>query len=201
MNQALYHTLREQIVEQLRHDVLNGQLAEGEPLREQKLAARFGISRGPIRDALLQLTQEGLLVAQPNRGVRVGPRLGPAIRPLVVELRRRIEAFAVEQAMAKDGADDLAELEAILARFKAACRAGTMPEVVKHDMAFHRWIVERVGDADLLALWLSVVVRMRLQYTRHRSLMESFREHLAVVEALRAKDQAAAVKALEANIQ
>ena len=98
-NSTVYRTIREQIVEQIRNDVLSGEIAAGESLREQKLAERFGVSRGPIRDALLQLTQEGLLVAQPNRGVRVGQGPSELIQPLVVALRRRIEAFALETVL------------------------------------------------------------------------------------------------------
>ena len=67
------HTIREQIADHIRADILSGQLLEGEQLREQLLAERFGVSRGPIRDVLLQLTQEGLLISKRNCGVRVGP--------------------------------------------------------------------------------------------------------------------------------
>lgn len=197
---VVYRTIREQIVEQLRNEVLSGEIAEGESLREQKLAARFGVSRGPIRDALLQLTQEGLLSAEPNRGVRVsgGPSL--AIQPLVVETRRRIECFALETIFASVTADDLRSLDEVLARFKTACERGDMKEVVERDLALHRWIVERAGDADLTAMWLQVIVRMRLRYTRHKTLLDSYREHKRVVDAIRKRDRAAALAALEANI-
>ena len=198
---AVYRTIREQIVEQLRKEVLSGELAEGDPLREQSLARRFGVSRGPIRDALLQLTQEGLLVSRPNCGVKVGPTPSRAIQPLVVDLRRRIETFALERASVKLTEADLDELSALLARFRAACKHGAMAEVVEHDMAFHRWIVERAGEPDLVAVWLPILLRMRLRYTRHRNLMESYREHKAVVDALRRGDRKAAVRALAANIQ
>ena len=197
---VVYRTIREQIVEQLRNEVLSGEIAEGESLREQKLATRFGVSRGPIRDALLQLTQEGLLSAEPNRGVRVsgGPSL--AIQPLVVETRRRIERFALETIFDALTAEDLRSLDEVLARFKTACERGDMKEVVERDLALHRWIVERAGDADLTAMWLQVIVRMRLRYTRHKTLLDSYREHKRVVDAIRKRDRAAALAALEANI-
>jgi DNA-binding GntR family transcriptional regulator len=67
--QVLIRSTREQITDRLREDIFSGRLAEGERLQEAKLAERFGVSRGPIREALAQLTQEGLLEAKPNRGV------------------------------------------------------------------------------------------------------------------------------------
>jgi DNA-binding GntR family transcriptional regulator len=200
-NGTLYRTLREQIVEQIRSDVLTGRIAEGDALREQALAKRFGVSRGPIRDALLQLTQEGLLVSRPNCGVKVGPAPSAAIQSLIVDMRRKTEAHALRRVFAEMNEDDLAELDAILAAFRAACKAGDMPSVVLHDMAFHRWFIERTGDADLLAVWLPVITRMRLRYTRHANLLESYHEHAAVLDAIRRRDRQAAVKALETNIQ
>jgi DNA-binding GntR family transcriptional regulator len=197
---VVYRTIREQIVEQLRSEVLSGEIAEGESLREQKLAARFGVSRGPIRDALLQLTQEGLLIAEPNRGVRVSGGPSQMIQPLVVETRRRIERFALDAVFDKLTADDNRALDEVLSRFKSACEKGEMKEVVERDLALHRWIVERVGDADLLAMWLQVIVRMRLRYTRHKTLLDSYREHKRVVDAIKKRDRTTALASLEANI-
>ena len=64
----VFRTIREQIADRIRADVIAGRLAEGTNLREQALAKQYGVSRAPIRDALLQLTQEGLLIAKPNCG-------------------------------------------------------------------------------------------------------------------------------------
>jgi DNA-binding GntR family transcriptional regulator len=197
---SVYHTIREQIVERLREEVLSGEIAEGESLREQSLATRFGVSRGPIRDALLQLTQEGLLIGQPNRGVKVGRGPSQSVQPIVVTMRRQIESFALTQIIDKLTAEDEIALNGIVARFKSACENGSLPSLVKHDMALHRWIVERPGEPDLVALWLSTVMRMRLRYSRHASLMESYEEHRAIAEAIIARDLPAALTALGKNI-
>ncbi len=195
----VHRTIREQIATHLRYAVLSGELGEGAALREQSLAQRFGVSRGPIRDALLQLTQEGLLVAEQNRGVRVR-RPDPAIRSLVVGMRRKIESFAL-RGLCQRGDEALIFFAENLALFQAACMRGDMAEVVEHDMAFHRHIVENGGGADLVAMWVPVVTQMMLPYSRHRDLMDSYREHEAVVEALRGSDEAVALKCLRANIQ
>ena len=68
----VYRTIREQIADRIRADVLSGRIEPGTSLREVLLAKKYGVSRAPIRDALLQLSQEGLLVAKPNCGVKVG---------------------------------------------------------------------------------------------------------------------------------
>ena len=195
----VHRTIREQVAAHLRHAVLSGELGEGEALREQSLAQHFGVGRGPIRDALLQLTQEGLLVAEQNRGVRVR-RPDPAIRALVVGLRRKIESFALK-GLSRLGDESPIFFAENLALFQATCRRGDMAEVVEHDMAFHRFIVENGGGADLVAVWVPVVTQMMLPYSRHRDLMDSYREHEAVVEALRRGDSAAALECLRANIQ
>lgn len=196
----VHRTIREQVATHLRHAVLAGQLGEGEMLREEPLAQRFGVSRGPIRDALLQLTQEGLLVAEQNRGVRVRCP-DPEIRPLVVETRRNIESFAIEKLCTSGDEEALVFFAENLKRFHSACQSGDMAEVVEHDMAFHRHIVECGGGSDLVSIWVPLLTHMMLPYSRHRDLMDSYREHEAVVEALRRNEQTAALECLRANIQ
>lgn len=173
----VFRTVREQGVDRIRVDVISGRLAEGTSLREQALAKQYGVSRAPIRDALLQLTQEGLLVAKPNCGVRVGSASSDEIQPLVVELRRKIEVFALRKVFAKLTDTDIDRLDDTVQRLRTACESEDLAEVVQHDMALHRYILEAPGNANLLAMWLPIVSRMFLHYSRHRNMMESYRDH------------------------
>lgn len=197
---SVYRTIREQIANRLRNELLAGQFEHGAPLREAKLAERFGVSRGPIRDALLQLTQEGLLVAHPNAGVKVSPAPSDAIRPLVVELRKQIEGYAMEAIFDSITADDIRLWEERLAGIRAGCESGDFATLVEHDMAFHRSIIERTGDPDLLAIWLPIIARMMLHYSRHTDWMQCYAEHERIVTAIKSGDKQAAVTALQANI-
>jgi DNA-binding GntR family transcriptional regulator len=202
MNETpVFRTIREQVADRIRADVLSGRLSAGTSLREQSLARQYGVSRAPIRDALLQLTQEGLLVAKPNCGVKVGSASGEEIQPLVVELRRKIELFALRKVFARLTQTDIDRLDETVERLRVACQKEDLSEIVRHDMALHRYILERTGNADLLAIWLPIVSRMFLHYSRHRNLMESHREHAAIVDAIRRRDRKAARKALVENIQ
>lgn len=194
-------TIREQIAARLRGEVLTGRFVEGEPLREQSLAERFGVSRGPIRDVLLQLSQEGLLVARPNCGVTVGKLPSPEDRPLMVRLRRDIEVFALDRIFDQLDDDDVTQWEQMAVLFKQACKRGDMAHVVELDMAFHRSIVARAEDGNLVPVWLPIVTRMMLRYSRHHDLSESHAEHAAIVDAIRRRRKADAKRLLKQHIQ
>jgi DNA-binding GntR family transcriptional regulator len=195
------HTIREQIADHIRADILSGQLSEGEQLREQLLAKRFGVSRGPVRDVLLQLTQEGLLVSKRNCGVRVSPAPDEWIQPLAVDLRQRVEIFALRKVIKALNEDAIEYLGEMVERLRRACKRGDLAAIVKHDMGFHRYILEMTGDENLVAMWLPIVQRMMLHYTRHEDMMESHREHAAILNAIRSKDVKRATAALKQNIQ
>lgn len=200
-NNPLARTLREQIADRIRSDVLSGRLEKGSSLREQSLAKQYGVSRAPIRDALLQLTQEGLLEAKPNCGVRVGSAAAEELQPLIVELRRETEIFALELVFDRLTEEDCDKLDATVESLRKACEAQDLSQVVHHDMALHRYILDVAGSSDLIAIWLPIVSRMMLHYSRHVDMMESHREHAEIVKAIRAKDRKASIAALTANIQ
>ena len=65
-------TMRDQICDAIRGEIIAGKLTQNQPIREQTFASRFGVSRNSVRDAFLQLSQEGILFYSPNRGVRPG---------------------------------------------------------------------------------------------------------------------------------
>lgn len=200
----VYRSIPEQIVEQLRLEIMTGQFDAGTPLREQELSARFRVSRGPVRDALLKLGQDGLVTARPNAGAAVAARPNESIRPLITDIRRRIEGFALTSIFAGGGAERLARLETrlglILDQIRHACERGDVPALVAGDVNFHEEIMTCYGDPDLLALWRRVIMRMLMRYDRFDDLLDSFAEHRRIYRALAARDEAAALRALRANI-
>lgn len=197
----LYRTLPEQIADLLRQEVLSGKLKPGDPLREIEVSQRFAVSRGPIREALRQLTQDGLLVLEPNKGVRVAPATSDSVRPLVAGLRRDIECFVLNSLFDSINLADLEAWEAIVEDIRDACERGDIDALVEHDLRFHRALIMRHGDHDIVALWQPVVMRMMMRYTRFTDLMDSWREHRRILDAIRSGRRVEALRALADNIQ
>ncbi len=197
----IYRTLPEQIAARLRQEVLSSKLKPGDPLREVDLSERFGVSRGPVREAFRQLTQQGLLVLEPNKGVRVAQNPSVEVRPLVVQLRRTIEIFVLESIFERITEDDVSRWEDILADIKIACETNDVDALTEHDLRFHQAIIRSHDDKDLFALWQPIAMRMMMQYNRLDDIMDSYREHQRILDAIRAGDKAAAIRALGTNIQ
>jgi DNA-binding GntR family transcriptional regulator len=202
---AIVRGVRQQIVDRLRGEILSGRLADGERLSELQLAKRFQVSRGPIREAFVQLSHEGLLVAKPNCGVRVAPSAPDSIRKLVIPIRCTIETYALERVFDDLNADDFAALDAILDPLELACRRGDWAGTVEPDIAFHRYILERAGQPDLLAIWTTIVARVRRHFQRvHRKHQDQpidvYARHKSLVEVFKSGDKEAAVRALEKHI-
>lgn len=197
---AHYHRVRDQITDELRGEIMTGQLPEGTPLREIPLSERFQVSRGPIRDALLQLTQEGLLETRPNRGSRVGPVWDADLRELMIRMRIDLESHALTRVIERDPPVDLRPVHRNLRHFQVACEDGHLPTVVQYDLEFHRMLLRLSGVAGLETVWHPLMGGMRLPYSRHRSLLESHHEHRRIIEAVEAGDRREALAALRANI-
>jgi len=195
-------TMQGQIAEYLRLDILSGRLEPDQALREQEISERFGVSRGPVREVFRQLTQQGLLVSTPNKGVRVAQQPSPSMRPLIIELRQRIELYVLDRFFDQITKDDIVNLEGILTDIKDACRKGDKSTLVEHDLRFHKAIIESHENGDYIALWQPIALRMSIRYSRFGDdLMDSFYEHKRILDAIRSRDKAGAMEALKANIQ
>jgi DNA-binding GntR family transcriptional regulator len=196
-----YRRLRDQITDRLREEIMLGEINEGDPLREVALASRFGVSRIPVRDAILQLTSEGLLVTEPNRGAKVSSVWDEELRPTMMKVRRDIECTALRFFMQRADDKAIERLCRNLKAFETACRDGDLPLVVRYDMEFHRMILRESGHSRLESVWLPIMGGMRLPYGRHKTLLESHAEHKRIVQAIQSGDKAEALAALKANIQ
>lgn len=194
-------TIREQIASSLRSDIINGVLQPGERVREEVMAEQFGVSRGPIRDVLLQLNKEGLLSSKPNCGVTVNDQLPPKIHAIMKGLRVKLETDAVKLLVGKLNDEDFVRLRQIIDDLRSALSERDYTKAVEHDLAFHRYLMTKAGGDDLVSVWTSISLRMRIDYQRISKPKESYDEHCAIIDALEARDSREAVKALKANIR
>jgi GntR family transcriptional regulator, rspAB operon transcriptional repressor len=197
----IYRTIPQQIAAHLRQEILTGKLKPGDPLREIEVSERFGVSRGPIREAFRKLTQQGLLVLEPNKGVHVAPTPNASVRPLIVDLRRTIETFVLESSFDRITDDIFASLESILGDIKEACEKEDTSALVEHDLRFHKAIVESHEDTEIFEIWEPIMIRMMMHYDRLTNLMDSYLEHKAIVDAIRESDKTKATQAIRNNIQ
>ncbi len=201
MNNLIARTIPEQIANQLRQEIIAGNLEAGTPLREKEIADRFAVSRGPIREVFRQLTQQGLLDLTPNKGVRVAQAPSPEVRPLIVALRSQIEIFVLETNFKSLTAENFTRLNAILEKIKLACQQDDRDQLMVLDIEFHQALMQSFEDQGLFTIWQTVTLRMAMRYRRHGDLMDSYFEHKIILDAIRAGDKSAALVALEANIQ
>ncbi|MFT7587215.1 MAG: DNA-binding GntR family transcriptional regulator, partial [Cellvibrionaceae bacterium] len=178
-----------------------GELESGQPLREKEVSDWFRVSRGPVREVFQLLAQEGMLVAEPNKGVKVAQKPSGLTRDLLVKLRVEIETFVLDNIFDQITDEDIAQLESILANIKTACDNNDMGTLLEHDLHFHRTIIQSHDEKDLFSIWQPMALRMLIQYNRLGDLMESHQEHKEIFDAIRDKDKGAALKALKNNIR
>ena len=201
--QALTRALaREDVYVIVKRWIVDLQLAPGEVIRDQELAASLGVSRTPVREALRRLEDEGLIVAQSHKWTRVAPtEIAEAeqLYPVVAAL----EAAAIELALPRIVKADLTRLASINKEMAAAIARGDAQEAATQDETFHALIVEKSGNieiAKLLATLLPRIRRIELAHFGNPMIAhESVREHEAIVAALRKGDGRRAAETMKKN--
>jgi DNA-binding GntR family transcriptional regulator len=137
--------------ELIRHAIAEGRLQPGERLKEKELAEMLGISRTPVREALLLLQAEGLVDAMPNRGATVKAYTEAELADLY-ELRALLEGYAARRAASRITEGQLAILRETLTDFAAARHRNDREEIFRVNLRFHYTIVEASGVARLANL-------------------------------------------------
>jgi DNA-binding GntR family transcriptional regulator len=193
--------LSDRLRDALEEDILTGALRPGDRLEEIALAARFGVSRTPIREALLSLAAAGLAEIRPRRGAVVA-EIGPRRLMEMFEVMAEHEALCARLAARRAGPDDLAAIRAA----HEACGAALadVDAYYYRNEAFHERIrlAGRNGflfeQADALQKRLRPYRRLQLR-ARDRVAV-SFAEHGGIVAALEAGDGEAAARAMRDHV-
>ena len=189
LSSAINDTISGRIADRLRLDVLSGRLTSGTRLSEISLAEKFAVSRTPVREAFAQLSLEGLLESTPNVGVRVAPLINNEIRDLILPLRQTLESYALRSIFPTLGKGDFQLWDDILRQMKKACQQRNYNNTAEQDIVFHRSIIHRTGNDDVIAIWSAIVARLRSYFWEsHRQypdLMDVYREHREIVNTFR----------------
>jgi DNA-binding GntR family transcriptional regulator len=197
-------TLREQVADHLREEILSSRLAPGEELGEVALARSLGISRGPLREALGQLAAEGLVTIVPRRGAVVR-RLTHQEFIDAYQVREALESLAIRLAVPRLSEPEKAELHRMAADMERAADAGDTDRFFEINRGFHARLVDASGNQKLVEVHGQLVAQMaRLmkQSVELRGGMEqSAAEHRAILEAVDAGDPVRAAQLLEEHIE
>ncbi|WP_278236144.1 GntR family transcriptional regulator [Isoptericola sp. AK164] len=191
--------LRDEVYARLRDAIVDGTLAPDEQLRDAELAAWLGVSRTPVREALLELARAGLVRAVPGRSTVVAPLDETSVRDAqaVVAAMHRV---AVEQAVPRMTADDLDRMRAANAAFAAAQRSGDPDAAMVADEEFHAVALDVCGNAavrDVIARYEPVLHRAeRLRFASHEG-RDSAARHDRLVALCAAGDTAGAAAVAE----
>ena len=197
-------SLVELAADQLRDDILSGRLSPGQKIVEEDLCASLGISRGPVREALRLLTQQGLVEHLPRRGARVVEWSTTDVVQLF-ELRGVLERHAVETTFPLD--DPSSELEPVreaLATMRAA-RGGLERDDAHR--AFHAAVVGLAANRQLdialapilLKLQLPMARNLREEARQRQTVRDGIARHEELLQCLESNDPVLVVKALAAH--
>lgn len=189
----------------LREAIADGRFPPGSQLVEQELAKELDVSRGPLREAMQRLTQEGLLVGRRNRGLFVMELTEDAVRDMYLA-REAVECAAVRRIVATGAGPRAAEaLAAPLARMRAAAPDPNGRGISEADLHFHELLVELAGSPRLLSMHGTLLTQIRMSLTGMQGTYGSadarIREHVEIVEALAAEDADRAETLLRAHMQ
>lgn len=195
---------REKAYAYLKDTVLTDPAMQGEFLSEQDIADRIGVSRTPIREALLLLAAEDLVELVPKRGARVSPLTGREISELM-ELRGIVERYAAQQAIGAERAP-LRELGELLQRQRELNGPDQAKEFIAVDHLFHSTLVSAVGNRLLERHYDGLrsrqvragVVALYNQHGRQEAVLH---EHQDILTALAAGDATAACAAIDSHLQ
>jgi DNA-binding GntR family transcriptional regulator len=189
------------IAETLREEILRGEVAPGQALRQEELAERFGVSRLPVRDALLRLEAQGLVHVYPNRGAFVISLSADEVTE-IFEMRILLEGDIIERAVPRMTADHWRRIDAAHAE---ATRTAGGPEWVEGDWRFHRTLYEAAERPRQLA----TIENLRSTVARYSSAYDALptrtpewlADHDAILEACRARAAVAAKQRLVQHLR
>ena len=193
------------IARQLRDAIMTGALPPGTQLGETELAARFQVSRGPLREAMQHLVSEGLLRSERHRGLFVID-LEPGDVYDIYAARSAIERAAMLRALRGGDRDRIADvLEQTVTEMATAASEDDPGALSTADLKFHEALINASGSKRLVRMARTLLIETRMCLTALQStyqrVEERVEEHTKLIQALRDGDEETALTLLEAHME
>jgi len=196
-------SLKDAAYREIKGLMITGQLEHDKLYSAQHFAEILGVSRTPVREALLQLTSEGFLVCLDVRGFKIKEFSPKEIRD-VFETREVIETFALRRLADDLASDDLRHLDDTIKAMRSAAMKRDAVAFLEADREFHMIPLRRCGNLHLLAIMENIrnyISLFGLKALHHEGrFQEVIREHSAIVAALRDRDRKRAVHAIGSHL-
>lgn len=197
-------SLRDQAYALIRQWIITGRLAPGTPVSERSIAEQLGVSRAPIKDALLRLTREGFVVARPDG--RYVNDLGPEEIEQVYLVRERLECLAAELAARNASPSRTSALRAKIEEYRSACQAKDLDAFVTVDVDIHTMIWEQAGNPYLLNALNCIAAPTFMHVANCSRFVDEqwsapLREHEEIVRLIAEGDAAGAGEAMVGHVR
>jgi len=199
-----YKPLREVIFNTLREAIIVGELKPGERLMEVQLADKMGVSRTPVREAIRKLELEGLVEMLPRKGAHVADLSVKDIMD-VLEVRATLDGLATKLSASRITDEEIKELRHLLDQFINYVEKDNLQGSIKKDVEFHDVIYRSSRNDKLIQISNNLreqVQRFRVIYLKdYSSSRELIREHTEILNAIVARDPAAAMECAQRHIK
>jgi DNA-binding GntR family transcriptional regulator len=193
----------QQVVEILRSAIIMGSYEPGERLIEATLSTELGTSRGPVREALRQLENEGLVMSFPYRGAVVLGVSDDEVQEVLIPIRQTLERYSFLHALETMTDDDFAELGKQIWLMEQAADADDLARHVEADLRFHEIVIATSGQTHTVQIWRTIGPRIRAyfyRYGRGQDLHRMVDEHRDLLAALQSRDPDRILAVLEQHI-
>jgi DNA-binding GntR family transcriptional regulator len=197
-------TIAQQAYQFLRREIIDGRLAPRSPLSEQELSAQMGVSRTPVREALMKLADEGLVDIYPQFGTFVAPiKLSEVFDSQFV--RESLECAAIDRAVERLTDAQATTLQGMIEAQRRHQRAGDRPAFFDADERMHAYLMEVAGHPSV---WHTVEnAKAQMDRVRHLSIRSPIKmpavidEHSAIIDRVVRRDRDGAIDALRAHLR
>ncbi len=187
----------------LRRSILTNELKTDVVYNEKSLASDLGISRTPVREALLELSSKRLVKFLPQKGVVINTFSDKEIED-VFEIRTALEVFAIKKTCLVCGPEDISHISRLMDEQKAAAKAGDAVAFMEADRAFHIFFIQLTDNEYLTEMMQDIRDIMHLMgfkaLTQKNRLQEVIQEHKAVLTAVKNRNAAEAAAQMETHL-